>query len=221
MVLTFVWGVNFSENMNKHVHWEIHLHNSAFSPPTLQLNLCVIRSLTGYSWESKGIFSHHNWKLSYSPLNYNMRSLSETGQQLNILGNKQEPYVFLWLWSITSSKAVTLSYNRLHTLPHPVLFLSWARSPGPMYICLLTSISSPHYVGHFTPIWRLTSTQCTGSPLRSVSGACSKRQSLPLLYVMKVFTWLSIFLLAKNIPFIPATWEKWTWLKNTSIWEEM
>lgn len=55
-----------------------------------------------------------------------------------------------------------------------------------------------------------------GFPLRSVCGACNKLQSLPLLQVMKVFTWLSIFLLAKNIPFIPATQEKLTWLKNRS-----
>lgn len=93
MVLTSVWGINFSENMNKHVHWEIHLHNSIFSPSALQLNLCVISSLTGFSWESKGIFSHYKWKLSYSPLNYNMWSSSEIGQQLNILGNKQENYL--------------------------------------------------------------------------------------------------------------------------------
>lgn len=184
--------------------------------------ICVIRSLTGSSWESKGIFSHYKWKLSYSPLNYNMWSSSEIGQQLNILGNKQENYLCsLIALSITSGKAVTLSYNHPHTLPHPLLFISWARSPGTICICLMTSISRPHYMGHFSPMWRLTSKQCTGSPRRSVSGACSKRQSLPLLYVMKVLTWLSVFLLAKNIPFIPATWEKLTWLKNTSIWEEI
>jgi len=53
----------------------------------------------------------------------------------------------------------------------------------------------------------LTSAQWMLLALRSLLGAWSNLQSLPLLYVMYVFTWLSVFLLARNIPFIPATWE--------------
>lgn len=214
-----VWGINSSENMNKHLHWKIHLHNFAFSSSILQLNLCIIRSKTGYSQESKGTFPHHRWKLSYSPLNYNMRFSSEIGHQLNILKmSKKLTHVLLSLWSNHKRQSYA---SFLHTAftPFPVPFCSSAEQEA-LEICssaCWTSISSPHRVGHFAPIRRLTSKQCTGSPLRSVSGACSKCQSLPLLYVMKVFTWSSIFLLAKNIPFIPATWEKSTWLKNTSI----
>lgn len=51
----------------------------------------------------------------------------------------------------------------------------------------------------------LTNMQLMLFPCRSVEGACSSLQSLPLLYVMYVFTWSSNFLLAKNIPLIPAT----------------
>lgn len=165
------------------------------------------------------MFPHHRWKLSYFPLNYNMRSSSETGHQLNILKmSKKLTHVLLSLWSNHKRQSYA---SFLHTAftPFPVPFCSSAEQEA-LEICssaYRTSISGPHRVGHFAPIRRLTSKQCTGSPLRSVSGACSKCQSLPLLYVMKVFTWLSIFLLAKNIPFIPATWEKSTWLKNTSI----
>ena len=60
----------------------------------------------------------------------------------------------------------------------------------------------------------LTSRQCTGSPLRSASGACRRRQSLPLLQVMYVFTWSSTFLFARNIPLIPATQEKGREMEN-------
>lgn len=52
----------------------------------------------------------------------------------------------------------------------------------------------------------LTNMQWMLFPSRSIEGACSSLQSLPLLYVMYVFTWSSIFLFARNIPLIPATW---------------
>ena len=166
VILIFVWGINFSENMNKHVHWKIYLHNSAFSPSTLQLNLSVIRSLTGYSWESKRIFSHHKWKLSWFPLHYNMWSLSEIGQQLNILGNKQEPYL-CFLMALVHHKQQSCDsylYPSSHPSPSaPVHQLSkkpWGHVPLLFYLHLQPSVRGafhPHMKTHQQAVHRVPS----------------------------------------------------------------
>lgn len=127
--------------------------------------------------------------------------------------------IFSYLFGPSQRRTGTPLHTAFMPLPDSFCSIAEQGALDPSLSACWPSISSPHCLDLSASILRLTSKQCTGSPLKSVSGACSKRQSLPLLYVMKVFTWLSIFLLAKNIPFIPATWEKLTWLKNTSNWE--
>ena len=59
----------------------------------------------------------------------------------------------------------------------------------------------------FTPAYRLklTRMQWRLFPATSAAGAGRRAHVCPLLYVMKVLTWLSSSLLARYMPFIPST----------------
>lgn len=140
--------------MIKYLCWKIHLHNSAFSSSILQLNLCTIRPVTGYSWENKSVYPHHRWKLSCLPLNYNLRSSSELGPQLKNLLSEQETFSCSLISLVHHKRQRCDSYTHSGFTPFPVSFGSTVEQEAlqPFSSACLASISSPHRVGHSAPI---------------------------------------------------------------------